>query len=207
MITKNFYILFAALLMAFATSCTEFAPKDEPSTPGTPEQPGNPDTPSVPTESGVVITEGAVDLGLSVKWAACNLGTEYCYKVGKSYKWGDQRTDCLLDICGTTYDQATAELGEGWQLPSYEQAKELTKKCHWKAGQYRGENGYIVTGPSGNAIFIPFYYYYGNPHGYLWTGTCDVTTNQAYYMHLSTHELELVGRNYERYIRPVYVGS
>lgn len=164
------------------------------------------------------MTSGAVDLGLSVKWAACNLGATECYENGTSYTWGDQRTNCELDICGTEYDQATTELGPDWQLPSKAEMEELINKCRWSATTYRGVSGFVVTGPSGNAIFLPrtsdsYYTWYCK----LWTGMCDVKSNNAfaiyveYYDGYSSSRFEdLMISTYSRSsylnIRPVYVG-
>lgn len=173
----------------------------------------------IPTEDGEVVTEGHVDLGLSVEWAACNLGTQLCYDLGTQYKWGDLSTNCLDDICGTEYDQATDEIGKNWRLPTKDQLEELINKCRWHATTYRGKYGYIVTGPSKKAIFLPVstQYYYGN----YWTGSLDISTNKAFslgfrssgYLHdeymsycpkiLSTDRQY----HYDNYIRPVYKSS
>lgn len=205
---KHIHIFLATACLAFVTSCAEINSPDEPTNPS-----GSSHNSSIKTD-GEVITEGAVDLGLSVKWAACNLGTSVCFSDGTEYsEWGDTRSNCLLNICGTEYDQATEELGAGWQLPSYEQAKELFENCRWTLSQYRGVDGYIVTGPSRNAIFIP-----APQNTYYWTGTCDVNSNRAYCMYLpsyswSSREIEEINRTYSnyysshRYIRPVYIGS
>ena len=35
----------------------------------------------------------AVDLGLSVKWATCNLGAVYEYEKGNAFAWGDTKPE------------------------------------------------------------------------------------------------------------------
>lgn len=205
------YILIFVLSSAFISSCAEEGKGYEPDPIVEPEpEPVEEDV--KPNQNGVVVTSGAVDLGLSVKWAACDLGAEVCYERGNKYKWGDQRTDCLLDICGTSYDQATAELGKGWQLPSLEQAEELVEKCLWTKTSYRGYDGVVVTGPSGNAIFFRdayIYTYWMSEE--IWTGTCDVSSNEAYYFYYYSYQIapriSTADRYSSKYIRPVYVGK
>lgn len=56
------------------------------------------------------------------------------------------------DLIGNpNFDAATANWGADWQMPSEEQLNELITKCEWK---FEG-NGYKVTGPNGNSIFLP----------------------------------------------------
>lgn len=75
-----------------------------------------------------------VDLGLSVKWADCNNGSENPYENGEYY--------CFDDI--KDYPN----------VPTIEQWKELQKECSFKYDKEK--NGVIVTGKNGNEIFFPF---------------------------------------------------
>ena len=72
-----------------------------------------------------------------------------------------------------TYDEAVEKFGHN--LPTKEQWEELKNECNWK---WKG-NGYDVTGPNGNMIFLPAAgYRYGTEVNYLdgsgfyWSGTC-----------------------------------
>ena len=49
------------------------------------------------------------------------------------------------------YDAATANWGNGWKMPTTAQLAELLNQCTW---EFVG-NGYRVTGPNGNSIFLP----------------------------------------------------
>ena len=64
------------------------------------------------------------------------------------------------DLIGNpSYDAATANWGDAWQMPTEAQLNELITKCDWK---FEG-NGYTVTGPNGKSIFLPADgYRYGN---------------------------------------------
>lgn len=119
----------------------------------------------------------AVDLGLSVKWASCNVGAKSPKDYGDYYAWGETETKSNYDggtyklfwddidgdgygefvnidnnISGTSYDVASVKWGDGWRMPTYDEFKELLEKCSWTFTYYEG---YKVTGPNGNSIFLP----------------------------------------------------
>ena len=108
-----------------------------------------------------------VDLGLpsGVKWATWNIGASSVTDYGKYYQWSDGDGDGVIttssaptNIQGTVYDTATQQWGENWQMPTEAQIQELTEKCEWEGidnYQNSGVNGFLVTGPNGNSIFIP----------------------------------------------------
>ena len=86
-----------------------------------------------------------VDLGLSVKWANCNVGASSPEEYGGLYGWGDptgeNRSTNLDDypsanppnnISGTRYDIARAKWGGSWRLPTLEEFEELHSKCKWE---------------------------------------------------------------------------
>ena len=107
-----------------------------------------------------------VDLGLSVKWATCNVGASSPSDYGNYYAWGETTTKSSYtfnnsrtynrsvgDISGNPqYDAATANWGKGWRMPTKAEFEELVDKCDWQQG---GHGGYKVTGPNGNSIFLP----------------------------------------------------
>ena len=109
-----------------------------------------------------------IDLGLSVKWASWNVGASSPEDYGGLYGWADptgnntstNNTDYPnnnppSNICGTNYDIAHIKWGENWRLPTKNEVLELCEKCSWKWTSYKGSNGYMITGPSGNYIFLP----------------------------------------------------
>lgn len=110
---------------------------------------------------GLVIKEGMVDLGLSVKWAACNLSEEgfcsSCSDWGSTFNWWTEGSNSchLKEIGGTEYDYATKILGEEYMTPSKAQWEELINNCRVTYTVYNGRNGYVFTGRNYNAIFIP----------------------------------------------------
>ena len=116
----------------------------------------------------------AVDLGLSVLWADCNVGGDSESPIGGLYGWadptGEKTSQNVVDyvplrkylssqistnISGTEYDIATAKWGQGWRMPSKEDWKELIEKCKWTKEKAFHVYGYRVEGPNGNSIFLP----------------------------------------------------
>ena len=110
-----------------------------------------------------------VDLGLSVLWATCNVGASNPSDYGGYYAWGETTTKSsytednsrtyevsMGDISGNPqYDAATANWGSGWRMPTEAELEELEDKCDWEWTRQGGSNGYKVTGPNGNSIFLP----------------------------------------------------
>lgn len=116
-----------------------------------------------------------VDLGLSVYWASCNLGASKPEETGDYYAWGEtapkasytidnysyynssttEYIDIGSEISGTEYDAAHINLGGDWRMPTKTEMQELVDRCSWEWIQLNGINGYKVTGPSGNCIFLP----------------------------------------------------
>ncbi len=119
------------------------------------------------TVSGTIDGHDYVDLGLSVKWATCNVGASSPEDYGDYFAWGETSPkstytdenytahDYLGDISGNSnYDAARANWGGSWRMPIDAEIKELVDKCTWttKDGYY----GFTVTSKiNGNSIFLP----------------------------------------------------
>ena len=114
----------------------------------------------------------AVDLGLSVKWAPVNLGATYEYDFKDWYfhpieynNQADKLPGTLSGSCGNSYVESTTWPDE-WRMPTEAEFQELMDKCtwEWQEGDSinwtlnlnpENRNGYKVTGPNGNSIFLP----------------------------------------------------
>ena len=123
-----------------------------------------------------------VDLGLSVKWATCNVGASNPEDYGNYYAWGETSTKETYDEdnCPTfglfelsisqlqaqgyidgegnltsQYDAARANWGGNWRMPTETEMRELIDKCNWEWTTQNGVYGYKVEGPNGNSIFLP----------------------------------------------------
>ena len=143
-----------------------------------------------------------VDLGLSVKWAVCNLGAESPEQIGDYYAWGETSVKneysdtnyfdenysifTLSDrrkISGTEQDAAYVQLGKDWRIPTTEEMDELVNGCTWTEETLNGVNGMRGKAPNGNSIFLPITgMFAGNKvqstsQGCYWSG--DLFTDNA----------------------------
>ena len=174
---------------------------------------------------GSVSDSEYVDLGLSVKWATCNVGASKPEEYGDYFAWGETTTKSsytesnsktygksMGDIAGnSSYDAATANWGGTWRMPTKAEMQELIDKCNWKWKKQNGVKGYKVTGPNGNSIFLPAAGYRdgsslddaGSNCSY-WSSTPDGIV--AYYLRFE-RDYPYMGsyghRGYGRSVRPV----
>ena len=168
-----------------------------------------------------------VDLGLSVKWATCNVGARKPEDYGNYYAWGEtstkssytsdnSKTYCkqMNDIKGNSqYDAARDNWGGTWRLPTKAELEELKNKCTWLRTAQNGVKGYKVTGPNGNSIFLPAAgERYGSSlslagdHGRYWSSTPHESSSYSAYSLFFGSGSPLVGRsdrNVGRSVRPV----
>ena len=111
-----------------------------------------------------------VDLGLSVKWATCNVGATLPSDYGDYFAWGEISTKSsytvnnsktynkpMGDIAGNSqYDAARANWGSTWRMPTEKEFQELSDQCTWTWTSQGGHSGYRVTSKTnGNSIFLP----------------------------------------------------
>ena len=142
---------------------------------------------------GFVNDHGYVDLGLSVKWATCNVGANSPSDYGDYYAWGETSTKSSYDTDNSktygksmgniggnsSYDVARYRWGGSWRLPTKAELEELETKCTWTWTTQGGHNGYKVTSKTnGKSIFLPAAGWRGwtSPDyvgelGYYWSST------------------------------------
>ena len=189
------------------------------------------ETPTVVTSAskleGVINGHEYVDLGLSVKWATCNVGASKPSDYGDYFAWGETRPKSeytkensvtykkkIRNIGGKVqYDAARANWGGSWRLPTIDEIKELKSKCKWTWATQGGHNGYKVVGPSGKSIFLPAAgWRYGTSlygvgeYGYYWSSTpYEGDTHYAYYLGFlsSRYDWDWISRNNCLSVRPV----
>ena len=157
-----------------------------------------------------------VDLGLSVKWATCNVGAPSPDVYGSYFAWGEvypkdyygwseyrwwekgegffgnymtkycfNSVDGNVDyraILSSSDDVASVRWGGNWRMPTKDEMQELFDRCTWTEETRNAVNGYLVTGPNGNSIFLPRAGFYNhddfgeslqkpNHSLYYWTNT------------------------------------
>lgn len=131
------------------------------------------------------VVEKYVDLGLSIRWATCNVGATNPEDYGDYYAWGEITTKSNYDwstykyangssttltkYCTNSYygtvdnkttleaadDAATYNWGGNWRMPTIDEWEELLEKCTWTWTTLNGKNGYEVKATNGNSIFLP----------------------------------------------------
>ena len=126
----------------------------------------------------------AVDLGLSVKWASCNLGASEPEEYGKYYAWAATTGYASSEShdfswANTKYcingnyqswsrytsddatlessdDAATVNLGGSWRIPTHKDWQDLYNECTWTWTTLNSVNGYKVSSKKNNNwIFLP----------------------------------------------------
>ena len=141
-------------------------------------------------------------------WATCNVGANSSEEYGdyfawgetepksdyswSTYKWSNGSDETLTKYCtdssyGKVDNKTTLELaddvahvkwGGAWRMPTLEEQRELQDNCTWTWTKVNGVNGYTVTGPNGNSIFLPAAGYRYNSalltagsHGIFWSSS------------------------------------
>ena len=214
-------------------------PKKNPKpTPPAQQQPSKPAAKPRPT-IGTLNGYDWVDLGLSVKWATKNVGASSPSDYGDYFAWGETRPkssytwsncfDCLDDegkswgtyrLGGQTritptsgHDTARENWGGSWRMPTDAENEELCNKCTWTWTSQSGHNGYKVTGPNGNSIFLPAAgwlsdtdSYRVGEHGYYWSSTLSSSNSnsaRSLYFDSSSHYTGSNNRRDGQSVRPV----
>lgn len=121
------------------------------------------------------ITHEYVDLGLSVKWATCNVGAAKPEDYGDYFAWGETEPKSTYDwstykwcygsyntqtkyctssedgsidnrrILDISDDAARVNWGGSWRMPTQAEQKELQENCSWTWVCQNGVYGYRVT--------------------------------------------------------------
>ena len=136
------------------------------------------DVAKITFESGETPQPGSdkmVDMGLSVKWAAWNVGGTKPSDYGNFYAYGETepKTEYTIDnykwlwedwnddptlydewehylklgatIAGTNYDVAHVKWGDQWRMPTREEWTELINSCKWSWTAIDGVSGMLAT--------------------------------------------------------------
>ncbi|MGM9866399.1 MAG: hypothetical protein ACI303_00860 [Lepagella sp.] len=177
---------------------------------------------------GFINDHGYVDLGLSVKWATCNVGANSPSDYGDYYAWGETSTKSsyteensstfgksMGNIGGnSSYDVARYRWGGSWRMPTKAELEELKTKCTWTWTTQGGHNGYKVTSKiNGKTIFLPATGIrygtspdYVGEYGYYWSSTpYEGNTGLAYSLGFdhSGRDMRWGHRYYGFSVRPV----
>ena len=139
-----------------------------------------------------------VDLGLSVKWATCNVGATKPEAFGDYFAWGETSPKNSYTDSNYTYsdnpstlplnkDAASVNMGGKWRMPTKKECQELIEKCSLEQITQNGVYGYKVIGPNGNFIFLPatgYHSFTGREYKddcYFWSSSLHETVPTAAY--------------------------
>ena len=144
-----------------------------------------------------------VDMGLSVKWATCNVGASSPTGYGNYYAWGETSTkssydedNCktwnrsMSDIRGnSSYDAARANWGGSWRLPTKAECDELLNNCNYQWTTQNGVEGMRFTSKrNGKSIFLPAAGWryrtstdFAGKLGFYWSSTPSESGTQSAY--------------------------
>lgn len=129
------------------------------------ENGGNNKTGGISEATGTIGGHGYVDLGLSVKWATCNLGannpedsgtySRFCTTTDYIKLWdtGVREGD---SIAGSKFDHSTVKWKYPWKTPTKKQLEELLNNCTKIKYVLKGIVGIKLTSKiNGKSIFLP----------------------------------------------------
>ncbi len=126
-----------------------------------------------------------VDLGLSVKWATCNVGATEPENIGGYVAWGETSSKDSYTSGNYTYsanpatlplsaDVANSYMGGNWRMPTADELQELIDNCTWTTlGSGATARFKITSDINGNSIIIPAV-------GYQTTGTSSTEAKAPY---------------------------
>ena len=122
--------------------------------------------------------EGAVDLGLGVYWATCDLGSSAPERAGLLFAWGELETKSSFSWSNYKWgnsgsilkynssdkiitleaadDAAHAKLGGRWRMPTEQELRKMFSVCTWEIASFNGYS--VLKGVStitGESIILP----------------------------------------------------
>ena len=183
---------------------------------------------SIKDDKGMINGHEYVDLGLSVKWATCNVGASSPTEYGNYYAWGETSTKKeyseknsrthgkdIVNIGGNpSYDAARANWGCSWRLPTLAEFYELIDNCKIKWTTQDGIKGRMFTSKkNGKSIFLSaagWRYgsslYSAGEYGNYWCSTpTESSTDSAYALDFNSGRCSSHWsvRNFGQSVRPV----
>jgi hypothetical protein len=130
-------------------------------------------------------------------------------KITKYYRTSDYNNDEIINIEAED-DAATQNWGMLWRMPTKKEIEELLHICKWKwVNSYNNVNvnGFIVTGPNGNSIFLPAAGYCKEfqvertlLEGLYWSSSVEAYRGSTEAFLIETNSISLGCGSIERYI-------
>ncbi|MBO5703680.1 MAG: hypothetical protein J6R91_03785 [Bacteroidaceae bacterium] len=116
------------------------------------------------------------------KWCNGSSKTQTKYCNDSSYGTVDNKT--VLDLAD---DAAYVNMGSEWRMPTFTELDELWDNCTWTWTTQNGVEGYKVTGPNNNSLFLPAAGYRdysslssAGSYGSYWSSSLDDKSEPAF---------------------------
>ena len=188
---------------------------------------------STSANSGTNGGHAYVDLGLSVKWATCNMGSSVAEGLGNQYAWGETVSKTTFSWTNYKYckgsatsmtkyntnssngvvdnlinleltdDAAYVNWGSNWRTPTIAEWQELEEQCDWEWTTLNGVEGWKVTSSS-NGNSIFLPSSSEYMSSSLYTFASDAPSAYSFTATQYWIGRQYGSRLYGRYIRPVY---
>lgn len=174
------------------------------------------------------LPSGAIDMGLSVKWASHNLGAEFQEALGPEYAWGEIHPKQDFEMSNYAFydaskdsikkynesdglkallpedDVASLSLGNEWRIPTKQEFQELKNNSYSSRATYYSIEGVAFTSLiTGQTIFFPLSNQWNTPSCYIWTKTLSSTENAWVFQPNQYNWMAEYGRERPAQIRPV----
>ena len=108
-------------------------------------------------------------MGLSVKWATCNIGADSPSDYGDYFAWGETKPKSeyteansltykkyFINVSGSQYDAAQTKWGGTWKVPTKKEFTELQNNSTFEWTTLNGKPVVKVTSKrNGNFIYLP----------------------------------------------------
>ena len=170
---------------------------------------------TTPEEYGDYFAWGETEPKEYYDWSTYKYGTNYdqLTKYCTQSSYGNNGFTDNKTVLDPEDDAAAVNWGGAWRMPTKAEQDELRNNCTWDWTTQNGVNGYKVTGPNGNSIFLPAAGYVlegtlvdAGSYGYYWSSSL-YTGNPlyAYYVYFNSGYVDWYGS--DRYngqsVRPV----
>ena len=168
-----------------------------------------------PEDYGDYFAWGEVESKKTYNWSTYKYGTDYdqLTKYCSDSNYGKDGFTDNKTVLDPEDDAATANWGGEWRMPTKAEQDELRNNCTWTWITQSGVNGYKVTGPNGNSIFLPYAGFMAEgtlinagSYGFFWSSSFD--TDYPKYAYDVRFDSDYVGwdyyyRFYGQSVRPV----
>ena len=149
-------------------------------------------------------------------WTHCPFRTSGEWEETQFSKYNTSSANGPIDNNTVLYpddDAAHVNWGGSWRMPTYQEWTELIDECTWAWTTQTGVQGYLVTGPNGNSIFLPAAGCRSGADlniawsdGYYWSSSLNME-NPSYTYGLYFRSNNVYGYSHNRYyglsVRPV----